>query len=76
VTDITTSEVISWTEEVSTILAKLRVAKSQELIMAVSNLDAIEECSVDTSEEFVVSLLVGTSVDTALSRLALTEKVC
>ena len=65
---------ISWAEEVGTILAKLRVAKCQELVMPVSNLDAIEECSVDTSKEFVVSLLVGTSVDTTLSILALTTR--
>jgi hypothetical protein len=36
--------------------------------MAISDLDTIEEGSVDTSEEFIISLLLGTSVDTTLKK--------
>lgn len=53
-------------EEVGAVLTKLRVAKRQELIMAISDLDTIEECPIDTGEELVISLLLRTSVNTTL----------
>jgi hypothetical protein len=57
-------------EEVGTILTELRVAECQELVMAIPDLDTIEKSSVNTGEEFIVSLLLGTSIDTTLISLA------
>jgi hypothetical protein len=38
--------------------------------MAISDLDTIEKSSVNTGEEFIVSLLLGTSIDATLISLA------
>jgi hypothetical protein len=64
---------IGWAKEVCTILTELRITECQEFVMAISNLDTIEEGTVNTSEQFIVSLFLGTSVDTTLRPLALTE---
>ena len=63
---------IGWAKKVCTILTELRIAECQELVMAITNLNTIEEGAVDTSEEFVTSLLLRASVDTTLKLLALT----
>jgi len=48
--DIITGQMIGWAKEVCTILTELRITECQELIMAIPNLNAIEEGAVDTSK--------------------------
>jgi len=38
--------------------------------MAITDLDTIEKSSVNTGEEFIVSLLLGTSINATLISLA------
>ena len=57
---------IRWTEKIGTILAELRIAKCQELVVPVTNLYAIEECSINSSEQLIVALLVGTRINPPL----------
>jgi hypothetical protein len=54
------------TKKVGTILTELRVAECQEFVMAIPDLNTVEKSSIDAGEKFVISLLVGTSVDTTL----------
>jgi hypothetical protein len=47
-------------EEVSPIFPKLRVAKGKKFVVTITNLYAIAECSVNSSEKLIISLLLGT----------------
>lgn len=53
-------------EEVGSVLPKLRVSEGKKLVVSIANLNAIEQSSVDTGEEFIIPLLVSARVDTAL----------
>jgi hypothetical protein len=53
-------------EKVSTVLTKLRITERQEVIMPVSNTYAIEKRPEDSGEELIISLFVGTRIDTTL----------
>jgi hypothetical protein len=51
---------VSGAEEVSSIFPELGVSKGQELVVTISNSDAIEKSSVDAGEEFIIPLLIRT----------------
>jgi hypothetical protein len=70
--NVITRQIFGLAEEVRSILAELRIAKGEELIMSISNANAIEQSSVDSGEELVVALFVSTSTDSALRRLVVT----
>lgn len=57
---------VSRAEEVCAILPELRIAKCKELVVSLSDLNAIVQSSVDPGEELVIALLVNTSIDSTL----------
>jgi hypothetical protein len=58
-TNVITGQMVCRAEEICPILAELGVTKGQELVMAIPNSNAIRKGSIDTSEHFIVSLLVS-----------------
>lgn len=61
---------LCWAEEIGAIFTELSIAKGQELIVAVSNPNAVIQGSVHAREQLVVSLLIGTCIDSSLLQLA------
>ena len=61
---------VGGTIEVSTVFAELGVTKRQELIVTITNSDAVEKSPVDAGINFIISLLISRRVDSTLERLA------
>ena len=59
-TDVVTGQMVGRAKEIRSVLAELGVPKRQKFITAIPNSNAVGERPVDTSEYFVVSLLVST----------------
>ena len=64
--DVLAGDVLCWAEEVCTILTKLRVAKCQKLVVAIANLNAVVQGTVNAGVKLIIPLLVGAGVDATL----------
>lgn len=66
IANIITRQVFARAEEISTVLAELRVAESQELIVTIADPNTVVEGPVDAGVYFIVSLLVCRGVYSTL----------
>lgn len=54
---------LSWTKEICPVFAELRIAKGEELVVAISYLDAIKQRPINSSKDLIVSLFIGARID-------------
>lgn len=66
ITDIIAYEIVTLVEKISPILSGLEITKGKELVVTFTNPYSIDQCSIDLSEDLVISLL-DTQIDISLS---------